>query len=500
MEFLFEVAYNIPFVCIMITMACGIISNILDGKRAFQLNLIVSIICFILSALLLVSMYIRPQQLTFMMGHFPAPWGNEIRFGPVEVLLATCFTLVVILTILAEKQNILNKVYYEKVNILYLMINMLLSSTYALIYTNDLFTAYVFIEINTLVAVGLVAVKNTRKTIVAGIKYLIMSLLGSGLFLISISLLYVLTGHLLMVNVGEQIELIVHTGNYIFPLTIIIGLMSVGIAIKSGLFPFHNWMPLAYDRAFNFSNALSSGIIIKSYIILLIKIFYRCLGLDVLVELDILNILLVFGLLGMILGSLHALKENNLKKMLSYSSIAQIGYIYTAIGLGTPLSFAAAIYLIISHSFAKSMLMISAEALMDVSNNNKSIAKLKGAGWVHKKAGIAFTIGALTLVGTPLLSGFFGKYLLAISSINNGLTTYIVLGCLLISTLLNAMYFIRVLIVIYTKRTKDDEQYEPFTILRNNSISMIIFIIVNIGFSLLFKDIIEIIQQGLLVL
>ena len=497
---LFEIAYNIPFVCIMLTMASGIISNVLNGKSAYKLNLFITGLCFILSIILLFTMMVEPQDLTFMMGHFPAPWGNEIRFGPVEALLATCFTLVVMLTMIGERENIINKIYAGKINILYLMINMLLSSTYALIYTNDLFTAYVFIEINTLVSVGLVAVKNTRKSIVAAIKYLIMSLLGSGLFLISISLLYVLTGHLLMVDVGEQIKVIMQTKDYLFPLTIIMGLMSVGIAIKSGLFPFNNWMPLSYNRALNFSNALSSGIVVKSYIILLIKIFYRVIGLDILLQLDILNILLIFGLLGMIIGSLHAIKVNNLKLMLSYSSIAQIGYIYTAIGLGTPLSFSAAIYLILSHSFAKAMLMISCEGLMRASNNNKYIGKLKGSAWNNPLAGLAFTIGALTLVGTPMLSGFFGKYLLAMSSIDHGIYTPIVLGGLLISTLLNAMYFLRVVMAIYSKRTKDDEHYDPIMITKSYKVAMILFIIVNIGFSLLYPYFIEIIQQGLLVL
>ena len=133
-----------------------------------------------------------------MMGHWPAPWGNEIRGGPLEALMATMFCIVMGFSVLGGLGNIFEDVPKKKQYLYFLMMNLLLCSMIALIYTNDMFTAYVFIEINTLAACAIVMAKEGGETIVATIRYLIMSLLGSGLFLMGIALLYNITGHLLM--------------------------------------------------------------------------------------------------------------------------------------------------------------------------------------------------------------------------------------------------------------------------------------------------------------
>ena len=113
------------------------------------------------------------------------------------------------------------------------MVNLLLSSLLALIYTNDLFTAYVFVEINTISACGLIMIKQNGRTIEAATRYMIMSLLGSGLFLMGICFLYDLTGHLLMSNIKQQVRILHATGDYRLPLMVSLGLMCVGLAIKS---------------------------------------------------------------------------------------------------------------------------------------------------------------------------------------------------------------------------------------------------------------------------
>lgn len=497
MDFLMEFSTNFPFFCILITIAGGVVCSVLRPTAAYRLNLAIATICFIMSGLLLYTMYIEPRQITFMMGHFSAPWGNEIRFGPLEALMATVFSLVVILSSLAEKPQVFNKIHQSKTNLFYLMMCLLLASTYALVYTNDLFTAYVFIEINTLCSCGFVAAKNSRKAIAATIKYLIMSLLGSGLFLISISLLYILTGHLLMPNVQEAVAAMLETSGYSLPLTLIVGLMAVSMAIKSALYPFHTWVPVAYNRAFNLSNALSSGLVLKGYIILLIKIFYRVLGLEIVKELEILNILLLFGLLSMVLASIDAVKEGNIKKMLACSSVAQVGYVYVAIGIGTQLSFAAAAYLIIGHSVAKSMLYTACEGLMQTSDNTKFITLLQGSALRNPWAGLPFTLGALSMIGFPLLPGFFGKYLLVWAAIDSSPFLWVILLALIASTVLNAMYFLRCILVIWTKGTAPETVYAPP---KSFKFVMVAFMAVNLALGLGYGVVYQLITQGLTLL
>ena len=254
---------NFPLFCIVITLAGSVTSSVLKGKNAFRLNIAILTACLVMNLSLLVYLLANPQQITYMMGHFPAPWGNETRFGPLEALIATVFCFVMLVSLIAGKSDIFEDVKPEKLNIFYVMINLLMSSLLALVYTNDMFTAYVFVEINTLSACAVVMAKENGKTISATIRYLIMSLLGSGLFLLSLTLIYDLTGHLLMVNIQESLSVLMASGDYRLPVTIIIGLMSVGMAMKSALFPFHTWLSHAHGSATTASSAILSGLVLK---------------------------------------------------------------------------------------------------------------------------------------------------------------------------------------------------------------------------------------------
>lgn len=488
---------NFPFFCIILTMVGGIISSILKGKKAYWLNIGVVVTCFIMSLILLINMIFTPEAYTFMMGHFPAPWGNEIKFGPFEAIMATTLSVVMLLAVISEKKRIFESVQEGKINLFCLMLNLMLSSLYALIYTNDLFTAYVFIEINTLCGCGLVMAKGSGKSIAATIKYLIMSLLGSGLFLVSIILIYDLTGHILMPNVQESLTTLMSSSQYILPITIIVGLLSVGLAIKSALFPFHSWLPNTYNSAMNMSNALSSGLVLKGYIILLIKISYRVLGLELFGALKVSNVLFLFGFLAVIIGSLDALKEFNIKTMLAYSSIAQVGYIFMGIGIGTTAGFLAASFTIIAHSITKAMLFISCEGLMSVSNNSRYFDDLKGSALRNPLAGAGFAFGAFTMIGVPLLSGFGSKYMLAMAGMESSRKMWLVLIALAVSTLLNAMYFLKVLMTIYTKA---DENIIKVKNGFNYTFGVCAFMILNLCTGVFYQKVVDILATGLALL
>lgn len=121
-----------------------------------------------------------------MMGHFPAPWGNEIRVGVLEASMAVIFCIIMFLCMIGGSRERELEIEESKMNLYYVMVNLLLCSLLALIYTNDLFTAYVFVEINTIAACGLIMIRQNGRTIEAATRYMIMSLLGSGLFLLGL--------------------------------------------------------------------------------------------------------------------------------------------------------------------------------------------------------------------------------------------------------------------------------------------------------------------------
>ncbi len=455
---------NFPFFSILLSLGSGVLTSIMDMRMARLWNTFILVVITVLSAVLFVYMLGTGEPYTFMMGHFPAPWGNEIRAGVLEAGMALFFCLVMLFSLKGGQEHIDAEIEDTKVNLYYIMINLLLSSLLALIYTNDLFTAYVFVEINTISACGLIMITQSGRTIEAATRYMIMASLGSGLLLMGLCILYDITGHLLMSNIKDSIAYVYAQGTYSVPLIASIGMVVVGLAIKSALYPFHTWLPDAYGYSTALSAAILSSLVSKGYIFLLIKIFFRVVGFDIIVDSRIVNVLFVFGLCGMIMGSVNAILENDIRRMIAFSSVAQIGYIYMGLGLGTTFGMVASIFHILSHASTKSLLFIAGVGLTDASGGSKKFEDLTGSGYRNPAAGIAFTIGACSMVGIPLFSGFISKVLFAEAAVQNSLAKMLpTLICLAISTVLNAIYFMKTVIRLYTpvsRKTKKTQAGE----------------------------------------
>ena len=455
---------NFPFFSILLSLGSGVLTSIMDRRMARLWNTFILVVITVLSAVLFVYMLGTGEPYTFMMGHFPAPWGNEIRAGVLEAGMALFFCLVMLFSLKGGQEHIDAEIEDTKVNLYYIMINLLLSSLLALIYTNDLFTAYVFVEINTISACGLIMITQSGRTIEAATRYMIMASLGSGLLLMGLCILYDITGHLLMSNIKDSIAYVYAQGTYSVPLIASIGMVVVGLAIKSALYPFHTWLPDAYGYSTALSAAILSSLVSKGYIFLLIKIFFRVVGFDIIVDSRIVNVLFVFGLCGMIMGSVNAILENDIRRMIAFSSVAQIGYIYMGLGLGTTVGMVASIFHILSHASTKSLLFIAGVGLTDASGGSKKFEDLTGSGYRNPAAGIAFTIGACSMVGIPLFSGFISKVLFAEAAVQNSLAKMLpTLICLAISTVLNAIYFMKTVIRLYTpvsRKTKKTQAGE----------------------------------------
>ena len=328
--------------------------------------------------------------------------------------MAMAFSIVMFLSLVGGMRGINDDIRPTRIPLYYTMMNFLLSSMLALIYTNDMFTAYVFIEINTICACSIVMAKRQRYDRGCYHSLSDYEFVGSGFFLFGVSILYTITGHLLMSNVQQSVIALVESGQYTVPLVTSLGLMVLGLAIKSALYPFHSWLPNAHGSSTTASSAILSGLVLKGYIILLVKMCYRVFTPDILISLHITDVLFVLGVLGMIMGSIKALKETHIKRMIAYSSVAQIGYIFMGIGLGTKVGIMAACFHILAHAFTKPMLFLSANGLVDVSNHQYEMKALRGSARKDIVSGIGFTVGALSMIGIPLFAGFAPKIFLGI--------------------------------------------------------------------------------------
>lgn len=493
---------NLPFLSILLSLFAGPLSSIISGKKAKWVNLAVIAAVGVMSSAVLVFVLESGEPYVYMMGHFPAPWGNEIRVGVLEASMAVIFCIIMFLCMIGGSRERELEIEESKMNLYYVMVNLLLCSLLALIYTNDLFTAYVFVEINTIAACGLIMIRQNGRTIEAATRYMIMSLLGSGLFLLGLCFLYDLTGHLLMSNIQASVRVLQETGEYHIPLLVSICLISVGLAIKSALYPFHAWLPDAYGYSTLSSAAILSSLVSKGYIFLLVKIFYRVVGFDVIMDSKVINVLFVFGIIGMIMGSVAAIKENNIRRMIAFSSVAQIGYIYMGLGLGSQIGSIASVYHIAAHAATKSLLFVAASGLTDASGGSTDFFDLTGAGFRNKLAGIAFTVGSLSMVGFPMFSGFTSKLLFAQAGVESGNKMLLTLIALALSTILNAVYFMKTVIRIYTPEKRAVLVKKGFCNVEMKAqpaktVALICFVVLNLFLGLCSEPIVRLFSKGL---
>ena len=444
---------NIPYITIFMAMFAAILLSVVNrGKISYAVTIIVSVCIAVLSAIFLYNIILADTSFSYTMGKFPAPFGNEIKAGPLQGLLSLVFSAVMALALLGGRKDALEDIEPKKLSLYCVMINMTLASLLVLTYTNDAFTGYVFIEIGTIAACALVMAKDSGATLIATTRYLFMSLLGSGLFLLSLVILYSITGHLLMPQMAESISILIATGEYRIPLITACALLTAGLGIKGAMFPFHRWLPGAHGSATTASSAVLSGLVIKGYIVLLITFYVRVFSLVIYDHIQINICVFILGLAGMIVGSLYAIKETHIKRLLAYSSVAQIGYVFLGIGIGTELGITAAIFQILAHACTKPLLFICAGKLSATADHQKDLSKLRGSAFKAKLAGVGFTIGAFSMVGIPLLSGFSVKLNLATASIHSRHLTLLTFVGIALSTVLNALYYIPAAAVIWSGR------------------------------------------------
>lgn len=495
-----EFVKNVPLFSIVLCFLCAVLSALLSGRAARRLSLL---LCALISlgagALLLYGMH-TGVEIEYRMGHYPHPWGNELRFGIVEPLLAMLFSLVMLLCLLGGKEALLHDLDGSKRNLYYVMSDLVLSALLSLLYTNDIFTGYVFIEICTISSCGLLMIRQIGRTTLASVRYMIFSLIGSGLFLLGVILLYAITGHLLMPNLRRAIAALWASGAYRTVLMTAMCLITIGLSIKSGLFPFHFWMPDTYGYATPSSGGILSGLVSKGYIFFLIKVIFCVFGTDVFYRSGVSNVLYVFGACGIVVGSVSAMRERDVFRMIAYSSAAQIGYIYMGIGLSPALGCLAAVFHIMTHAVTKPSLFLASSRLAETAQSPLR-EDWRGVGHWNGMAGIAFSVGAFSMIGIPLTMGFVSKYRFALAAFERTRLLVPTLIVLAVSTVLNTLYFARTVILLYMPQKEDAASGQVR--LKEQvvyTVSAIAFIGMNIASGVAAEPLVQLLERGLALL
>ncbi len=282
--------------------------------------------------------------------------------------------------------------------------------------SGDIFNLYVLLEIMGLSAAAIVTLAVTSKATVAGMRYLVISLVGSMFFLLGVALLYIVGGSLSM----ERLATLDLTG----PLpAIALGLMTLGMAAKTALFPIHGWLPPAHAAAPAPGSAILSALVVKGSFYIVVRLWVHVFGGGAREGLLVLGIL---GGIAVIWGSIMALRQLSLKRLIAYSTVAQLGYLFImfpllfpAGGGWSPDAWSGGLYHALSHAVAKAAMFLAAGS-MTYAVARDDIRAISGVAHRLPMTFFAFGLGGLSLAGIPPSGGFVAKWLLLRSAVEQG--------------------------------------------------------------------------------
>lgn len=273
--------------------------------------------------------------------------------------------------------------------------------------TTDIFSLYIFIEVVAVTAFILIAIQKDIRALEGAFKYIILSVVASTFMLSAIAILFMVAGDTSFAAVKAMLA---GSAGSVF-VKIAVALFLCGLFIKSGVMPFHGWLPDAYSSAPAPVSVLLAGIITKaSGVYVLMRLVISVVGFSPMVK----SALMIFGLFSIIAGALAAVGQRDFKRMLSYSSISQVGYMVLALGCGTPLAVAGAIFHFFNHAIFKSLLFVNA-ASVEERLGTVDMNTMGGLSAKMPVTGATSVVGLLSTAGIPPLSGFWSKFMIIVA-------------------------------------------------------------------------------------
>ncbi len=281
-----------------------------------------------------------------------------------------------------------------------------------LIVTGDLFNLFVFLEIASIASYALVAFGTEAEELEASFKYTIMGSLASSFIFIGIAFLYGFTSTLNMADMARILSM--KPSAWLIPFVTVLFLMGFGL--KAALVPFHAWLPDAHSSAPASISAMLSGVLIKTLgVYAMIRVFFNIIG----TTNACLSVLMFLGAMSMIVAVILALSQWDLKRLLAYHSISQIGYVVLGIGLGTPLGILGGLFHLFNHSIFKSLLFLNSGAI-DYSAETRDLKEMSGLREKMPVTANTNFIASMSIAGIPPFNGFFSKLIIIIACIQKG--------------------------------------------------------------------------------
>jgi len=436
---------HLPALLVAVPLIAAPVCMLLRVERiAWIWTVLVCWFAFALSAQLLATV-MEGGGLSYDLGGWPPPLGIEYRVDAANALVLLLVSGIAALVVTYARQSIVAEIPSRNQTLFYVVYLLCLTGLIGVAITGDAFNLFVFLEISSLSTYTMVAMggRRDRRAYSASIRYLIAGTLGATFFVIGVGLLYMVTGTLNMADIAAKITDLGDNR----ALRAAFAFIVVGFGLKLAMFPLHLWLPNAYTYAPSVVTAFLAATSTKVAIYVMMRFVFTVFGLRFgFTEVVVTFLFIPLALAGMFLPSLVAVFQVDVKRLLAYSSVGQIGYMLLGIGLATEQGLTASLVHLFNHALMKGALFMALGAVM----------LRVGSTLVHDMAGLgrrmpwtmaAFVIGGLSLIGVPLTVGFISKWLLITAAFEQDL--WWIAALVVLSSLIALIYVWRVVEIAY---------------------------------------------------
>ncbi len=387
--------------------------------------------------------------ISYAIGGWVSPWGIEYRVDALNSFILIIVSGIGAIVATFARESVQKEISNDRIYLFYTAFLLCLTGLLGVVITGDAFNIFVFIEIASLSSYALISLGKDKRALVAAYRYLIFGTIGASFILISIGLLYAMTGTLNIIDIQARLPEVIHTST----IKVALAFFTLGVAIKCGLFPMHFWAPAVYTYAPSTVSAFLAGTTSKVFIYVLIRFLFTIFGAEfVFDEMNLDVIFLILGILAIFSGSLAAIFQDNVKRLLAYSSVAQIGYMILGISVVSVTGLTAGILHLFNHALIKTALFAGMAAII-YRLDSASLSDMKGLGKTMPWTMSAFVLAGLSLIGVPSTVGFISKWYLILAVLEQG--WWLIAVAILIGSLLAVIYIWKVVEVAYFQNADD---------------------------------------------
>ncbi len=442
-----------PILVVLLPLLAGPLCMLFGNRTiAYFVSILASLCSFLLSVYLL-SLVSDGTVLSYHLGGWAPPLGIEYRVDAANALVLVIVSVISILTLPYARKSIEGEIAEKHHTLFYACFMMCFTGLMGVTITGDAFNVFVFLEVSSLSTYVLVALgaEKDRRALSAAYDYLILGTIGATFFVIGLGLIYMATGTLNMVDLAERITSLENNRTVRSGFAFIV----VGMGVKVAIFPLHRWLPGAYTYAPSAISAFLAATATKVAIYVVMRFIFLVFSTKFGFEKDTLTfIFFPLAIVAMFAASFTAVYQVNLKRLLAFSSVAQIGYMLLGISLFTVTGLSAAMVHLFNHALTKGALFFAIGAII-YRIGSPMLPNMAGLGRKMPWTSAAIVIGGLSLIGVPGTVGFVSKWVLLKAALEQNY--WLVSLAIVLSSLISIVYVWKIIEQLYLQPAKSDD-------------------------------------------